>query len=117
MNSRYLSVNEQYLAPQITPSSGDSVKYPEVTDGKGKVVVAAYPGLEVGQTINCYVKGNGTEFSSIEIKDVQPQYEAALKFNLVFEEASVDTGYFVSDADGNVIGSSAERRYTVLDRP
>ncbi|AZE61872.1 MULTISPECIES: hypothetical protein [Pseudomonas fluorescens group] len=118
MNSRYFPSNKNLPAPTIMPSHGvDSVKYPEVTDRKGKIVVPAYPGLAIGQKIYWFVRGNGTEGGPIVIENVESQYEAVLNFNRVFETESVVASYLVQDVDGTVISSSEEKKYFVLNRP
>ena len=117
MNSIYLSSNEYFPAPYITPSHGDKVKYPEVTDRKGKIIIPAPQGLELGQSIHWSVKGRGVELSYFSVDDLKPEYEVVLRFNIVFDSESVVASYFVSDAGGHVIGYSAESEYFVQDRP
>lgn len=117
MESKYLAKNQLFPAPNITPSHGETVKYPEVTGRQGRIVIARYPGLALGQRLYWQVEGNGTEFSVIEIEHLEPEYQAVLRFDVVFQEEFVVASYWVTDADGNEIGSSESRKYTVLDRP
>jgi len=113
MKSKHLLREQLLPAPEIRPSDGKTVKYSEVTGGKGRIVIPQYPGISVGHKVYWSVKGNGTASSWFEVEKLEPCYEAVLKFDIVFLTESVVASYFVMLND-EVLGYSHESPYIVL---
>ncbi len=114
-DSKHIKSSDLLPRPRINPSHGNHVNYPEMQGGQASIIIPAYPGLAIGQTIRWTVRGNGLLFGHIEVKSLEHQYKDVVN-GIVFRREVVEAQYGVRQ-DGHDERLSDHSFYIVDDRP
>lgn len=114
-NSKHIKSSDLLPRPRITPNHGERVSYPEMQNGRASIVIPAYPGLAIGQTIRWSVRGYGTLLGEIAVESLESQYNAALN-GIVFRHEIVLATYRVLQDEHDELVSD-HSFYVVDDRP